>query len=67
MRWKKQSKPSVRDLKTQECRERVALQGHKVEGYSRAVITQVSEARIEGYDIQAPERQGKRVRIQGIR
>ena len=44
-----------------------ALQGHKVEGYSCAVITQVSEARIEGYEIQALERQGKRVRIQGIR
>ena len=46
-------------------RER-ALQGHRVEGYSRAVMTQVSEARIEGYEIQALERQGKRVRIQGI-
>ena len=44
-----------------------ALQGHRVEGYRRAVITQVSEARIEGYEIQALERQGKRVRIQGIR
>ena len=32
-----------------------ALQGHRVEGYSRAVMTQVSEARIEGYEIQALE------------
>ena len=53
-------------MKTQERRER-ALQGHRVEGYSRAVITRVSEARIEGYEIQALKRQGKRVRIQGIR
>ena len=44
-----------------------ALQGQRVEGYSRAVMIQVSEARIEGYEIQALERQGKRVRIQGIR
>ena len=42
------------------------MHGHKVEGYSRAVITQVSEARIKGYEIQALERQGKRVRVKGF-
>ena len=43
------------------------MQVHKVEGYSRAVMKRVSEARIEGYEIQALVRKGKRVRIQGIR
>ena len=51
-------------MKKQRKRDRSA---GREEGYSRAVMTQVSEARIEGYEIQALERQGKRVRIQGIR
>ena len=34
-----------------------ALQGHRVEGYSRAVMTQFSEARIEGYEIHTGSRE----------
>ena len=42
------------------------LQAHSVEGYTRAGMAWVSEARIESYEVQAAERQGKRVGIQGI-
>ena len=42
------------------------LQAHSVEGYTRAGMAQVSEARIKSYGIQAAERQGERVGIQGI-
>ena len=64
---KKQSKPRVRDLRHRSAATERALQGHREEGYSRAVITPVSEARIEVYEIQALVRKGKRIRIQGIR